>query len=366
MKLINGQAIVSIGVAILIGIVLISFFYTNDPGLGETKLQQLVFAPANSRLPVSTPNESSVRTGSQVAAWMPAGLPVMNNEQQDNNLNEKQDNNLLNQPFFYQRPQVLGQSNNGQMMTARIQQININERNNGNKNQANNNRERNNRNNNEIISNRERIQFVANQTGATAANTPRPRSLGDLADPQKIKSYVSRNIRLSEAHWQGLEALPLSTELKLKLQLPMDLEGVLIDEVTLNSARSGLRGGDVLSEVNNQPVKTLEDLVRESKRVQNQPGVNIKAYRKGHRLTFNLQADDTLGFAQVETAPMIVAGAIRPHPYRGSCTLCHAIGTIGNLMPDPDTITLPPPRIDANAVRPHQDRGPCQVCHKVR
>ncbi|MBF0158089.1 MAG: PDZ domain-containing protein [Magnetococcales bacterium] len=180
-----------------------------------------------------------------------------------------------------------------------------------------------------------------------------------------VKAYVNPKARLAEAHWQGLEALPLSLELKKKLKLPLALEGLLIDEVTLNAAVSGLLAGDVLVAVNNQPVRTLEELQRESKRLQLVKTALLTVFRKGQWHSFTLAAPDNLGFAQVETAPMILPGESMPHPYRGACTECHAIGTTGHIVPDPDGIVLPPPPISARSRSPHQDRGPCQACHQV-
>ncbi|MBF0416683.1 MAG: magnetochrome domain-containing protein [Magnetococcales bacterium] len=180
-----------------------------------------------------------------------------------------------------------------------------------------------------------------------------------------LKPFMNPKAKLSEGHWKGLEALPLSIELKKKLKLPMELEGLLIDEVTLNAAEAGLLAGDVLVAVNGKPVRTLEDLVTESRRVQMAKSASMLIYRKGKMQQFMLVAKNNLGFAQVETAPMILPGEIMPHPYRGPCTQCHAIGTTGHIVPDPDGIILPPPPIRANAVAPHKDRGPCQACHTI-
>ncbi|CAK0765366.1 Multi-heme protein MamP [Gammaproteobacteria bacterium] len=186
-----------------------------------------------------------------------------------------------------------------------------------------------------------------------------------IRNPQ-LKAYVAPNISLAEAHWQGLEALPLSAELKQKLRLPESLTGLLIDEVTLNSATSGLLAGDVLGAVNGTAVNSLEALVQTSKRVQNQTSVAMTVYRKGQWLPITLAAPDNLGFAQAETAPMILPGEIMPHPYRGECTKCHAIGTTGHIVPDPDNIILPPPPISARVTTPpHKERGPCRACHQI-
>ncbi|MBF0212562.1 MAG: PDZ domain-containing protein [Magnetococcales bacterium] len=197
-------------------------------------------------------------------------------------------------------------------------------------------------------------------TETTAITAP---VIGKGMDGAGLKPYLNPKAKLSEGHWKGLEALPLSIELKKKLKLPIELEGLLIDEVTLNAAEAGLLAGDVLVAVNGKPVRSLEDLVMETRRVQMAKSASMLIYRKGKMQQFMLVAKNNLGFAQVETAPMILPGEIMPHPYRGPCTQCHAIGTTGHIVPDPDGIILPPPPIRANAVSPHKDRGPCQACH---
>lgn len=197
--------------------------------------------------------------------------------------------------------------------------------------------------------------------GQSAASTP---------------SFTAPNVQFSEAHWQGLEAIPLTLELKKKLNLPRDLKGVLIDETTLAAAESGLQAGDVLVAIQGNPVTNLEEVLRETKRVKRLKAATLTVQRaRGalagrvtvsmERLRIVLRVKDELGFAQVETAPMILPGDITPHPYRGPCTQCHAIGTKGHMVPDPDMITLPAPPIRADMPRPHQDRGPCTACHTI-
>ncbi|CAK0757401.1 Multi-heme protein MamP [Gammaproteobacteria bacterium] len=187
-----------------------------------------------------------------------------------------------------------------------------------------------------------------------------------IRDPAPLKAYVAPNIRLAEAHWQGLEALPLTADLKKKLRLPETLDGLLIDEVTLNAATSGLLAGDVLGAVDGTAVSSLEALVQASKRVQNKTSTMLTVYRKGQWFSLTMSAPDNLGFVQAETAPMILPGEITPHSYRGPCTQCHAIGTTGHIVPDPDGIILPPPPISAKTTTaPHQERGPCAACHQI-
>ncbi len=183
--------------------------------------------------------------------------------------------------------------------------------------------------------------------------------------PDMKSGFVSADAQLYEGHWQGLEALHLTDELKKKLGLPMSLDGLLIDEVTLRSAVSGLLAGDVLVAVNGRAVVTLKDLVRESRKLKNRDNASLTVIRKGASMNFILRGDGPLGFAQVETAPMIRPGAIMPHPYRGECTRCHPIGATGHIVPDPGGVILPPPPIRAGAALAHRDRGPCAVCHLI-
>ena len=186
-----------------------------------------------------------------------------------------------------------------------------------------------------------------------------------LVQQKQVNKELIKTIKLSEAHWQGMELLPLSTELKQKFNMPMALSGVMVDEVTLNTLLAGIRGGDVLLSVKERPVANLEQFQKETMRLRNKNKTKVHVWRKGQTMKFKIRADNILGMAQVETAPMIMAGAMRPHPYRGPCTSCHLIGDTATLKPDPDGIILPPPTIQAGARMPHRDRGPCEACHVI-
>jgi membrane-associated protease RseP (regulator of RpoE activity) len=199
--------------------------------------------------------------------------------------------------------------------------------------------------------------YPAPQWGSTPTQQAAPSGV--------IAAYVAPDIRLAEAHWQGLEAMSLTPEIKQKLGMPANMVGVLIDEVTLKSAEAGLLAGDVLVAVNNQPVLTLEDFVQATKRVKNRDQAVVTVDRKGARMDLRLTGDGDLGFAQSETAPMVPPGSIAPHPARGNCVQCHAIGQTGHIRPDLDGVILPPPPITADAVSPHRDRGPCVACHVI-
>nr|CAX84220.1 Magnetosome protein MamP [uncultured bacterium] len=218
-----------------------------------------------------------------------------------------------------------------------------------------------------------------------------------------VPNYIPRNLRLFEGHWQGMDGRLLTDELSQKLRFPKGLQGILLGEVTLNAARSGLLGGDVIIKVEGIPVPTIEEWQRVSRDLANRSEVLLTVLRKEggvslditrakrstqrmglpydgagaggngvvmRTLNLVLRADNTVGFVQVEAAPMILAGDPRPHPDRGPCTSCHPIGKGLELTPDPDLISLPPPVISQRQVArtgaPHENRGPCEACHVIQ
>lgn len=218
-----------------------------------------------------------------------------------------------------------------------------------------------------VVSSGDPGQPVAMNVGMVVPDGVRNPVLSPPQSVAPVSEFIPAKPLLAEAHWQGMEAIPLTSELKKKLNLPMNAQGVLIDEVTLQSIQAGLLAGDILVAVNSRQVLTLEDVYRESRGVQNQESVVLTVIRGGQWKNFQLMSapGENLGFAQVETAPMILPGDIKPHRYRGPCTMCHAIGQTGHLVPDPDGIILPPPPIKAGVTRPHMDRGPCLACHRI-
>lgn len=171
--------------------------------------------------------------------------------------------------------------------------------------------------------------------------------------------------KISEAHWQGMEVVPLTWELASKLGIPLDEKGVLIDEVTLTASRSGFMAMDIINAVNGVSVTTINDFYIMTKRLKDQKKALIDIKRANQNLSFTLAVPDELGFAQLESPPMVLAGSIPPHRYRGPCSDCHEIGSTGQLDPDPDLITLAPPPISKMAKCPHRYRGACKMCHVV-
>ena len=197
--------------------------------------------------------------------------------------------------------------------------------------------------------------------------------------PARSGNFVGSNIMLYEAHWQGMDVMKLTAELRQQLGYPKGMQGAIINEVTLNAALSGMLGGDIIVSIKERPVVDLESFQQATREVKDQRHAAVTVMRKGsqrdangrygmRRMVYIIRARLDLGFAQVEGAPMILPGDPRPHPYRGPCTDCHTVGDGTFTMPDPDLITLPPPDLSAEVMdsgrRPHRDRGPCVACHK--
>ena len=223
------------------------------------------------------------------------------------------------------------------------------------------------------------IPLLEAANGNTVATNP-ANDVINLAAPGS-GNFIPSKMKLYEAHWQGMDVMKLTAELRQQLGYPRGMQGVIINEVTLNAALSGMLGGDIIVAIKDMPVTDLETFVHATRQVKNLRHAAVTVMRQGkerdrngryvmHRMVYIIRAQLELGFAQAEGAPMILPGDPRPHAYRGACTECHTIGDGTFTMPDPDLIILPPPPISTDQVqqgdRPHRDRGPCIACHEVR
>lgn len=208
-----------------------------------------------------------------------------------------------------------------------------------------------------------------------AANT----GVQPLAAEPEAPNFIPRKLQVFEGHWQGMDGRLMTGELARKLNYPAGLQGVLLGEVTLNAATSGLLGGDIIVRIEDIPVTNMENFQAATREIANRAEARISVLRKESRpgmpavlrkLTVVLRDQGGLGFAQLEGAPMILAGDPRPHGYRGACTDCHPIGQGFELAPDPDLISLPPPPLArdkvAQGTSPHEIRGPCEACHVIK
>jgi hypothetical protein len=171
----------------------------------------------------------------------------------------------------------------------------------------------------------------------------------------------------AEAHWQGLEAIPKTPTVAKMLKVPPNVEGVILDDVTLPADLQGFQAGDVVTAVDGVPTPDLVSFIRATERIRNAKRVTIDFVRGGVARRMEIAAlFDRLGTANGETPPMIPPGAQRPHIYMGPCVNCHRIGTTGNLAVDQgDNPRNQPGPVRANGPVPHRDRGPCATCHAI-
>ncbi len=189
---------------------------------------------------------------------------------------------------------------------------------------------------------------------------------GTLPSPRQQNAAGKKFI---EGHWLGLEVIPLTAELATEYQIPRGQAGVLVDEVTLEAAESGILAGDMVQSIGGFPTPDLKTFFRVTQRVQEEERAQVGISRRGSKMAFFMTARNTemLGFAQMEAAQPIRPGALRPHRYMGSCTSCHIFMKTGGQLPTDAGDILPnPPPITKNAKAPHRYRGLCATCHTIR
>jgi hypothetical protein len=205
---------------------------------------------------------------------------------------------------------------------------------------------------------------AAPEIAATPLAAPTNRVVEDLGPPPAAALDPRP---FAEAHWQGLEAIPKTPTISQALKLPPELQGVILDDVTLPADLQGFRAGDVVTAVDGVPTPNLISFVRATDLVRDQKRVTVDIVRSGTAQRLELVALlKRLGTANGETPPMIPPGARRPHPYMGPCLNCHRIGTTGNLAADQgDTMKNMPGPVRLTDPVPHRDRGPCAACHPI-
>jgi len=192
-------------------------------------------------------------------------------------------------------------------------------------------------------------------------------SAGTLPSPLKQNAAGKEFV---EGHWLGLEVIELTTELATEYQIPRGQTGVLVDEVTLEAAESGILAGDMVQSIGGFPTPDLKAFFNatQRERVMEARKAKVVVSRRGSKQTFFMTARNTniLGLAQMEAAQPIQPSALRPHRYRGACTNCHVFMQTGGQLPTDAGDILPnTPPITANAKAPHRNRGKCANCHVI-
>ena len=199
------------------------------------------------------------------------------------------------------------------------------------------------------------------------------------AQPNQPNQNVPRqsmpvpNKALDEGHWIGLEVIPLTPAVAKTNKIPPEITGVLVDEVTLLSAESGLYAGDVVTAIDGKKIKDLMSFWLATKEVAESNRATIRVYSRGSYKDIVVLVPrlwGSLGVAQMSSAPMILATDKSPHTYYGPCDKCHAISrtplNTGQLAKDQgDVLIKVAPNIRIGTPPPHRSRGTCTLCHVV-
>ncbi len=86
---------------------------------------------------------------------------------------------------------------------------------------------------------------------------------------------------LQEGHWIGLEVGPLTPALATANGIPTNIKGVLVDEVTLLAASSGLLAGDVIIAINNIETGDLYSFKVATRPIAMSKQAMVTVYRAG-------------------------------------------------------------------------------------
>jgi serine protease Do len=114
------------------------------------------------------------------------------------------------------------------------------------------------------------VQLIEMPAGVTEEGGPEA-SPEESAQPEKTTVFG------------GVAVADVTDDIRSALNLPKDVQGAVIAEVDADSAagKAGLREGDVIQEVNKQPVKNAKDLVAVSKKLKPNEKILIRVYSQG-------------------------------------------------------------------------------------
>jgi serine protease Do len=90
----------------------------------------------------------------------------------------------------------------------------------------------------------------------------------------------------------GVTVTNITDDIRTALSLPRDVQGAVIADIDAESAaaKSGLREGDVIQEVNKQPVKSAKDLLAISRKLKPNEKILMRVYSQGRSGYIAMQA----------------------------------------------------------------------------
>ena len=155
---------------------------------------------------------------------------------------------------------------------------------------------------------------AANKSNVPKTKTPaadKAQTLGDAirsmipkmpTAPAKEEFTLSR-MQFAEAHWHGLEIVPITDQDRRQFLIPFDVKGVMVDEVTMEATQCGFLAADVVLEVEGYPTPDLKEFLIASLRVQDRKKARFAVWRQGNRQTLTLESAvyyPDLGYANME------------------------------------------------------------------
>jgi serine protease Do len=114
------------------------------------------------------------------------------------------------------------------------------------------------------------VELAEMPPGTTAEGGPEA-SPEESAQPEKTTVFG------------GVAVADVTDDIRTALNLPKDVQGAVIAEVDADSpaGKAGLREGDVIQEVNKQPVKSAKDLVAANKKLKPNEKILMRIYSQG-------------------------------------------------------------------------------------
>jgi len=106
---------------------------------------------------------------------------------------------------------------------------------------------------------------------ATAAGENTETTTEETAQPEKTTVFG------------GVAITNITDDIRSALNLPKEIQGAIIADIDADSpaGKAGLREGDVIQDVNKQPVKSAKDLLAISKKLKPNEKILIRVYSQG-------------------------------------------------------------------------------------
>ena len=129
-----------------------------------------------------------------------------------------------------------------------------------------------------------KIQIEVNREGQSKIINVELAEMPAGAAEQDTEASPEENAQPEKATvFGGVAVADVTDEIRNALNLSKDIKGAVIAEIDADSpaAKAGLREGDVIQEVNKQPVKNAKDLVAISKRLKPDEKILIRVWSQG-------------------------------------------------------------------------------------